>query len=68
MAHCLTWSDTWLKRDGRWQIIGAQDAQFPCKWLAWQDAFGDIYVTNPPFAKKKTDLLLTTGLNVTFTH
>ena len=31
LAHCLTWTDTWLKRDGKWQIIGAQDAQFPCK-------------------------------------
>jgi len=31
VAHCLTWTDTWLKRDGKWQIIGAQDAQFPCK-------------------------------------
>jgi hypothetical protein len=31
MAHCLTWTDTWLKRDGKWQIIGVQDAQFPCK-------------------------------------
>jgi putative salt-induced outer membrane protein YdiY len=36
------------------------------KWLAWQNAFGDIYVTNPPSAKKRTDLLLTTGLNLTF--
>ena len=31
VARCLTWTDTWLKRDGKWQIIGAQDAQFPCK-------------------------------------
>jgi hypothetical protein len=31
VAHCLTWTDTWLKRDGKWQIIGVQDAQFPCK-------------------------------------
>jgi hypothetical protein len=28
---CLTWTDTWLKRNGRWQIIAAQDAQFACK-------------------------------------
>jgi putative salt-induced outer membrane protein len=33
------------------------------KWLGWQNAFGDIYVTNPPFGKKNNDLLLTTGLN-----
>lgn len=31
VAHCLTWTDTWMKRDGKWQIIGVQDAQFPCK-------------------------------------
>jgi len=28
---CLTWTDTWLKRNGKWQIIAAQDTQFPCK-------------------------------------
>ena len=38
------------------------------KWLGWQNAFGDIYVTNPPLGTKKNDILLTTGLNVTFTH
>ena len=29
--HCLTWTDTWLKRGGKWQIIAAQDAEFACK-------------------------------------
>lgn len=38
------------------------------KWLGWQNAFGEIYVTNPPPGKKDSDLLLTTGLNVSFTH
>jgi putative salt-induced outer membrane protein YdiY len=44
------------------------------KWLGWQNAFSDIYVTNPPIqpagtpALKKNDIVLTTGLNVTFTH
>jgi putative salt-induced outer membrane protein YdiY len=38
------------------------------KWFGWQNAFGDIYLTNPPLGKKTNDLLLTTGLNVTFTH
>lgn len=38
------------------------------KWFSWQNAFGDIYVTNPPLGTKKNDVLLTTGLNVTFTH
>jgi putative salt-induced outer membrane protein len=38
------------------------------KWLGWQNAFGDIYVTNPPTGTKKNDIVLTTGLNVSFTH
>ena len=44
------------------------------KWLGWQNAFGDIYVTNPPadpttgLRPKQNDIVLTTGLNVTFTH
>ena len=41
------------------------------KWLGWQNAFSDIYVTNPPAATpalKKNDIILTTGLNVSFTH
>jgi putative salt-induced outer membrane protein len=36
------------------------------KWLGWQNAFGDIYVTNPPLGKKLNDVLLTTGLNFSF--
>jgi putative salt-induced outer membrane protein YdiY len=38
------------------------------KWLGWQNAFGNVYVTNPPTGKKKDDLVFTTGLNITFTH
>jgi hypothetical protein len=38
------------------------------KWLGWQNAFGDIYVTDPPVGKKTNDLQLTTGLNISFTH
>ena len=38
------------------------------KWLGWQNAFGDIYVSNPPAGKKKNDILFTTGLNVSFAH
>jgi putative salt-induced outer membrane protein YdiY len=38
------------------------------KWLGWQNAFGDIYVTNPPAGKKKNDVLLTTGFNISFSH
>jgi Domain of unknown function (DUF4440) len=29
--RCLIWSDTWLKRNGKWQIISAQDTRFECK-------------------------------------
>jgi putative salt-induced outer membrane protein YdiY len=38
------------------------------KWLGWQNAFGDIYVSNPPLGKKKNDILFTTGLNISFIH
>ncbi len=38
------------------------------KWLGWQNSFSDIYVTNPPAGKKQNDILLTTGLNVSFTR
>ena len=38
------------------------------KWLGWQNAFGDIYVTNPPAGKRQNDVQLTTGINVSFTH
>ena len=30
-THCQVWSDTWLKRKGKWQIISAQDTAVPCK-------------------------------------
>ncbi len=29
--RCLVWSDTWLKRNGKWQIISAQDTAVVCK-------------------------------------
>ncbi len=29
--RCLAWTDTWLKRDGKWQIIAVQDAVTACK-------------------------------------
>ena len=28
--RCLTFTDTWLKRNGKWQIIAAHDTQVPC--------------------------------------
>ena len=36
------------------------------KWLGWQNSIADIYVTNPPAGKRQNDLVITTGLNVTF--
>ena len=38
------------------------------KWLGWQNSFADIYVSNPPLGTKKNDLLLSTGINISFTH
>lgn len=38
------------------------------KWFGWQNSFGDIYVTNPPAGKKTNDVLLSTGINISFTH
>jgi putative salt-induced outer membrane protein len=38
------------------------------KWLGWQNQFGDIYVSNPPSGAKNNDLIITTGLNVSFSH
>jgi len=28
--RCLVWTDTWLKRAGKWQIIAAQDNEVKC--------------------------------------
>jgi hypothetical protein len=28
--RCLVWTDTWLQRDGKWQIIAAQDVVVNC--------------------------------------
>jgi putative salt-induced outer membrane protein len=36
------------------------------RWLGWQISFGDIYVSNPPPGTKKNDLVLSTGLRLTF--
>jgi putative salt-induced outer membrane protein len=36
------------------------------RWLGWQNSFSDVYVTNPPLGKKQNDIILTTGLSVTF--
>jgi Putative salt-induced outer membrane protein len=36
------------------------------KRIGWQNAFSDIYVTDPPLGAKQNDILLTTGLNISF--
>ena len=28
--RCLAWTDTWLKRNGEWQIVAAQDNRIEC--------------------------------------
>ena len=28
--RCLIWTDTWLKREAKWQIVAAQDTLIPC--------------------------------------
>jgi hypothetical protein len=30
--RCLAWTDTWLKRDGKWKIIAAQDDVVTCTY------------------------------------
>jgi len=38
------------------------------KWLGWQNQFSDVYVSNPPMGRKLNDVVLTTGLNFSFSH
>jgi len=39
------------------------------KWLGWQVSLSDRYVSNPPIAgTKSNDIILSTGLNVQFSH
>lgn len=39
------------------------------KWLGWQTSLSDRYVTNPPIpGTKSNDVILSTGLNISFTH
>ena len=38
-------------------------------WLGWQTSLADRYVTNPPIlGTKSNDIILSTGLNITFSH
>ncbi len=38
------------------------------KWFGWQNQFSAIYVSNPPTGSKTDDVIITTGLNFSFTH
>lgn len=29
--RCLAWTDTWLRRNGKWQIIAVQDNRIECR-------------------------------------
>lgn len=31
VKRCQVWTDTWLQRNGQWQIVSAQDTVIPCK-------------------------------------
>ena len=31
IMRCLVWTDTWLNRAGKWEIVAAQDTAVPCK-------------------------------------
>ena len=49
----------------------ALDAGFSTKinkWLGWQTEFSDRYTSKPAPTNLKNDILLTTGLSITFTH
>lgn len=51
------------------QYRGTFDAHVVTKlsrWLGWQVSFDDLYVSNPPTGIKKNDLILSTGLRLTF--
>lgn len=34
---CQVWTDTWLRRNGKWQIVSAQDTQVGCKQSPFHD-------------------------------
>jgi putative salt-induced outer membrane protein YdiY len=39
------------------------------KWFGWQTTFSDRYVTDPPIlGTKSNDVILSTGLNIAFSH
>jgi TonB family protein len=58
--RCLVWTDTWLKRRGKWQIVAAQDTDVPCKW---PDSLGLRQVTSVIWAKSGPGRTITGVMN-----
>ncbi len=66
--HFLFYPD--LSNAGQYQFTLTADANTKISsWLSWQVSLNDIYVSNPPIPGTKTnDVILSTGLGVTFHH
>jgi Protein of unknown function, DUF481 len=56
-----------LSSTGNYRVTIDANATTKLKsWLSWQVTFNDRYITNPPLNLKGNDLLLSTGLRLTF--
>src|SRR5262249_43730888 len=58
-----------ISRTGEYRInFDLSQATKLRRWLAWQVAFSNRYLSNPVPGRKTNDLLITTGLRITFTR
>ena len=56
-----------LSSTGEYRVTFDANADTKLKtWLGWQITFSDRYISDPPFGLKGNDLLLSTGLRLTF--
>jgi hypothetical protein len=56
-----------LSESGEYRFLFDASAQTALKtWLGWHVTFSNRYLSNPVFGKKSNDMLLTTGLRLTF--
>jgi len=56
-----------LSSTGEYRVTFDANAVTKLKaWLGWQATFSDRYISDPPFGLKGNDLLLSTGLRLTF--
>jgi hypothetical protein len=56
-----------LSSTGEYRVTFDANAVTKLKtWLGWQITFSDRYISDPPFGLKGNDLLLSTGLRLTF--